>query len=465
MNFKPTQNALHTLPVQDYERIKKLIERMQPILIDRCHISVIDNESEREGVEKFLFNTFGYEMESHYYAFDTILVFALVISFRLLMNYYINQDGWDKFTQRNSEPFIVIGISAMIFVFAYWLFGGIWTFIDIKFRTQMSKYKIQPNKYPTNDDLIHVAFYVIRSQFLVGGLMLFLYYYSQKSFKLQILGTLPHPLVAVLHIGLNALFFEFWYYFSHRLAHHHKYYKYVHKVHHKYEAPFAIMALYAHPVEEIFINFLPALLCPLLLSSHITILWTWLTLIAFSSTRAHCGYSSPWNTSPRSHDLHHRSPHGNFGQFDILDAFCGTDKLAKATIRKILEKRQEKFNTFNDCSFEEIENDLMEGTYRREKGKIRQLLAHAQLSTEEVSNIIMDLTDFFPTDFLSRIEFACENYLELSNNQLFELFQEDLKYLYPSLATSLSSSTLLSLSRQSSINESESTNNTHEKSE
>ncbi len=40
-----------------------------------------------------------------------------------------------------------------------------------------------------------------------------------------------------------------WHYWGHRFLHDKRYYKYVHKVHHYYPAPFGMVAEYAHPLE------------------------------------------------------------------------------------------------------------------------------------------------------------------------------------------------------------------------
>ena len=42
-----------------------------------------------------------------------------------------------------------------------------------------------------------------------------------------------------------------WHYWVHRLMHDRKLYKYVHKVHHNFQAPFGMVAEYAHPVETL----------------------------------------------------------------------------------------------------------------------------------------------------------------------------------------------------------------------
>ena len=40
-----------------------------------------------------------------------------------------------------------------------------------------------------------------------------------------------------------------WHYFLHRLLHHRRIYKYIHKVHHHFQSPFGMVAEYAHPAE------------------------------------------------------------------------------------------------------------------------------------------------------------------------------------------------------------------------
>lgn len=40
-----------------------------------------------------------------------------------------------------------------------------------------------------------------------------------------------------------------WHYFIHQALHHRSIYKYIHKVHHNYQAPFGMVAEFAHPLE------------------------------------------------------------------------------------------------------------------------------------------------------------------------------------------------------------------------
>ena len=58
------------------------------------------------------------------------------------------------------------------------------------------------------------------------------------------------------------------------MLHHRLLYPHVHKVHHQFKGSIPIAAEHAHPVEQLFGNYVPVLLTPLLLGVS---LQTWLT--------------------------------------------------------------------------------------------------------------------------------------------------------------------------------------------
>jgi len=145
--------------------------------------------------------------------------------------------------------------------------------------------------------------------------------------------SIPHWSEFIWKPLLGLVMEDTWHYWNHRLLHHPRIYGYIHKVHHRYKAPFAIAAEYAHPVETIWLGlgfFIPLTL----FTNHLTIGWAWLVLRLLETTDVHSGYYFPYfnplyllpgyGGSP-FHDFHHKNFTGNFGStFIWWDKWFGT---------------------------------------------------------------------------------------------------------------------------------------------
>jgi len=139
----------------------------------------------------------------------------------------------------------------------------------------------------------------------------------------------------VWRVFLCAVIEDTWHYWIHRLAHDRRFYKYVHKVHHYYQAPFGMTAEYAHPVETVVLG-MGFFWGILFFCNHMVMMWAWVTVRLLETIDVHSGYDIPFinpmhlipgYAGARFHDFHHYNFTGNYAStFMWWDWLCGTDK-------------------------------------------------------------------------------------------------------------------------------------------
>jgi len=121
------------------------------------------------------------------------------------------------------------------------------------------------------------------------------------------------------------LWYEVFFFLAHWIAHFPLLYKHVHKIHHEWQSPIGMAAIYCHWLEHILCNLIPLIMGPFILGSHAVTLWTWITFGLISTVSHHSGYHFPWMLSSEFHDYHHLKFTQNFGVLGIMDTLFGTN--------------------------------------------------------------------------------------------------------------------------------------------
>lgn len=152
-------------------------------------------------------------------------------------------------------------------------------------------------------------------------------------------------------IGLFFVLEDTWHYWAHRLFHYGPLYRNVHKLHHKYSAPFGLAAEYASPIEVMVLG-LGTVASPLVWALctgdlHLFTMHTWMILRVFQAVDSHSGYDFPWSLNKflpfwagaAHHDIHHEKFIGNYASsFCWWDYCMDTEAHAEARQRRREQK-------------------------------------------------------------------------------------------------------------------------------
>ncbi|KAJ3304727.1 C-4 sterol methyl oxidase [Kappamyces sp. JEL0829] len=151
----------------------------------------------------------------------------------------------------------------------------------------LKKYRIQQDKIVTNAEWWMCCKQVLFEQLALQLPMMGGFYPVAKAIGMRIVwGTLFFLVVE-----------DCYQYFVHRAMHWGPLYKHIHKIHHKFAAPFGICAEYAHPLETLFLGlgfFLGPLAWTYAYGMHIVTMCVWLAVRLVQTVDAHSGYDFPW---------------------------------------------------------------------------------------------------------------------------------------------------------------------------
>lgn len=158
----------------------------------------------------------------------------------------------------------------------------------------------------------------------------------------------------VISLALSIIFHDFYFYWTHRLMHHKKLFRHIHKVHHESVNPSPWAAYSFHPWEAI----IQAMVLPTLifiLPLHPLTIFIFLAYMIIRNVLGHLGFEIlpkgftknkwlNWNTAITHHNMHHEHLHCNYGLY-----FSWWDRLMKTEHTQYHEKFEEVKSRPKEC--------------------------------------------------------------------------------------------------------------------
>lgn len=233
---------------------------------------------------------------------------------------------WLRAAGPDDDFLFFVGGTTLFHMGVFWTYCGVLGFIDLKGPAWLRKYKVQQKH--AEEPLDPAKFWrgvrrVLFNNVFVGVPLTCLAY---SRFEGRLDDPLPSLGSALAQCAGFVVVEEVLFYYTHRLFHHRLLYKHVHAVHHEWQQPVGLVALYAHPLEHALSNLLPAVAGPLFWKTHCGLFWLFISIGICTTINTHCGYHFPGFLSPRAHDYHHEKFTEMFGVMGWLDTLHGTNK-------------------------------------------------------------------------------------------------------------------------------------------
>jgi sterol desaturase/sphingolipid hydroxylase (fatty acid hydroxylase superfamily) len=249
-------------------------------------------------------------------------------------------DAWRQIATNHSHVEIELGGTIIVQLLTFYLPCCIYMSLPYVAPKFSMRHKLQQaEKQPTADQIWDAVWVVLRNNAIAIVIQTALIYQAAKVGRPSLLDMsleLPSLPIILRDLFISLIVREALFYYSHRLFHTRRLYPYIHKVHHRFTAPCALAAQYAHPLEHIVANMIPIILPPISLHSHIITFWIFLGMMLIETSTVHSGYDF-WPHLAEKHDRHHEVFIWNFGAcIDWFDVLHGT------------KEKQRVKNTFTD---------------------------------------------------------------------------------------------------------------------
>ncbi|XP_010543117.1 PREDICTED: sphinganine C4-monooxygenase 1-like [Tarenaya hassleriana] len=217
-------------------------------------------------------------------------------------------------------------------IIVYWLYGGFYQLLP-----SLDKYRLHTKKEEKEKNLVPLCSVVkgVLLQQLVQATVaqgLFLFTSAQTSGKVE----QPSILAQILQIIVAMFVMDTWQYFVHRYMHQNKFlYRHIHSQHHRLVVPYAVGALYNHPLEGLLLDTFGGAISFLISGMTARTAVIFFCFAVIKTVDDHCGLWLPGNifhlffhNNSAYHDIHHQlqGTKYNYSQpfFSIWDRLLGT---------------------------------------------------------------------------------------------------------------------------------------------
>ncbi|MFM9837752.1 MAG: sterol desaturase family protein [Cyclobacteriaceae bacterium] len=243
-------------------------------------------------------------------------------------------------------------ISTSLIFFRYLFFAGLaYAIFYVWKKKKLIHFKIQ-KQFPKNSQVSTELKYSLLSASVFGVFAFFIFWLNSLGLT-QMYRDVHQYSYGYLFLSwlLMILFHDTYFYWTHRLMHHPRLFKTLHKVHHYSHNPTPWAAFAFHPLEAL-VEFAVLPLAVVIIPMHPLVIFAWSIWMIAWNVIGHLGFEIfpigfvkhsffQWFNTSTHHNLHHERSQGNYSlYFNIWDRWMNTNQKNYAQVFTTLKENQ-----------------------------------------------------------------------------------------------------------------------------